>query len=318
MPVAPPNEAPCPPPPPARADGAGLVAGQPAQAVVADGELQDAVGGRAAEVGPVRRRGELRGQDPPARAGDDAGSHQQRLPDPLAQPGRSGPQVGGGEPRHHQERLHHLGQEREPDQQAGEHQPPGPPVLDRADQRVGRRGHQQHEQRVRVVEPEHQRRRRGERQYQPGDQASRGPEPALDRGVEQQDRAHALQRLRCQHRPLAEAEYPPGQLHHPQRARRLVHGDEAGLVERAEEERLPALRAGLDRGRVEVVRPAVPAQVPQVEEGGQREQPEQRRASPAGIGLRPAQQAPGPAGAGSPRVPRDGNGCGRAQLVRSP
>src|SRR6185437_3287223 len=74
----------------------------------------------------------------------------------------------------------------------------------------------------------------------------------------------------------------------------LVHGDEAGLVERAEEERLPALRAGLDRSRVEVVRPAVPAQVPQVEDGGQREQSEQRRASPPGIGQRPAQQPPGP------------------------
>src|SRR5262249_13709052 len=79
------------------------------------------------------------------------------------------------------------------------------------------------------------------------------------------------------------------------------------------------LRAGLDRGRVEVVRPAVPGEVPQVQHRGQREQPAQRRAGPTGIGLRPAQQAPGPAGPGTARrVPRDGNGGGRAHVVRSP
>ena len=269
-------------------DRTGLVAGEPAQAVVPDGQLQDVVIGGAAEVRPVGGRRELRGQDPPARAHDDADAHQHRLPDPPAEPGRPGPQVGDREARHHKERLQHLGQEREPQQQPGEHQPLGAAVLDRPDQRVRGRGHQQHEQRVGVVEPEHQRGHRGEREHRPGDEPRRRPEPALDRGVKQQDRTHALERLRRQHRPLAEAENPPGYLHNPQRGGCLVHGDEVGLVERAEEEGLPALGAGLDRGRVEVIRPAIPAQVPQVEDGGQREQPEQRRPGPPGICFRPA------------------------------
>ena len=41
------------------------------------------------------------------------------------------------------------------------------------------------------------------------------------------------------------------QLHRPQRRRRLVDGDEVARVERAEEQRLPAARAGLDGGGVE-------------------------------------------------------------------
>ena len=146
-----------------------------AQAVVPDGQLQDVVVGRTAEIGPVGRWRQLGGQDPPARSGDDADPHEHRLPDPLTEPGRAGPQVGDRESRYHQERLQHLGQEREPDQDPAEHQPLRPPVLDRADQRVCRRGHEQHQQRVRVVEPEHQGGNRSEGEHEPGDQAAGGP-----------------------------------------------------------------------------------------------------------------------------------------------
>ena len=56
----------------AAADAAGLVAGQPAEAVVAEDELEDAVVLRAADVGPHRGRDQLDHRDPPA------GRHQQR------------------------------------------------------------------------------------------------------------------------------------------------------------------------------------------------------------------------------------------------
>ena len=86
-PVAPPK--PPPPPPPPRApppmEPVSLPV-EPAEAVVADGELQDVVVGRAAEVRPVGRRGQLGGQHPPAGAGHDGRAGQQQLPDPLAQP----------------------------------------------------------------------------------------------------------------------------------------------------------------------------------------------------------------------------------------
>src|SRR5262249_364933 len=82
--------------------------------------------------------------------------------------------------------------------------------------------------------------------------------------------------------PVVQPEDPRGQLHDPQRRRGLVHGDEAGPVERAEEERLPARRAGRRGGRVEVVGPAVTAQPGQVEDRGRQKQPQGGRPGPGG------------------------------------
>ena len=93
-----------------------------------------------------------------------------------------------------------------------------------------------------------------------------------------------------------------GQLHHPQRGRGLVDGDEVGGVERAEEERLPALRAGLDRGRVEVVGPAVAAQA---------------RTGRAARSPRAGRAAPGRAHAGSVGRPRSSRAA-RPPAGRSP
>src|SRR5581483_2105765 len=57
---------------------------------------------------------------------------------------------------------------------------------------------------------------------------------------------------------------------------RLVHRDEAGRVERAEEERLPALAPRLDRCGIEAVRPAARTQVGEVEDRRAREQRDER------------------------------------------
>ena len=90
-------------------------------------------------------------------------------------------------------------------------------------------------------------------------------------------------------------------------------------VEGAEEERLPAPGPGVDRGGVEVVGPAVPAEVDQVQERGQRQQPDQGGPGPARVGVRPAQQpfrcgrarAGGPSPGARPAVVVAVNGCSR-------
>src|ERR1017187_10904712 len=67
--AGPPQIAPPPPPAAPPADRAGLVPGQPAEAVIAERELQHAVVGRPADVGPVGGGGELHDRDPPAGRG---------------------------------------------------------------------------------------------------------------------------------------------------------------------------------------------------------------------------------------------------------
>src|SRR3954453_18364041 len=65
-PVAP-QPPPCPPgPPPPAAAPPGLVTGQPAEAVLAEGQLEDRVVLRATDVRPRRRRPHLDGRHPPA------------------------------------------------------------------------------------------------------------------------------------------------------------------------------------------------------------------------------------------------------------
>ena len=77
--------------------------------------------------------------------------------------------------------------------------------------RPGGAHQQEHEHRVGVVEAEHQRRHRGQRQDGTGDEAGRGAEPAPHRRVQDADRGHAEQRLRHQDRPGAQPEEPHAQ-----------------------------------------------------------------------------------------------------------
>ena len=106
-----------------------------------------------------------------------------------------------------------------------------------------------------------------------------GDDTRLHRGVEQRDRGDALQRLRHEDRPRVQPEDPHRQVHHPQRRRRLVDGDEVGRVERAEQERRPALAAGLGRRRVVLVGPARLGQPDQVQQRGAEQQRGQREPS---------------------------------------
>ena len=64
--------APPPPPPP---DAARLVAGQPAEAVVAEDQVEDAVVLRAADVGPVGGRGQRDRGHPPSGGDHDRDAH---------------------------------------------------------------------------------------------------------------------------------------------------------------------------------------------------------------------------------------------------
>ena len=100
----------------AAADAAGLVAGEPAEAVVAEGQLEDAVGLGAADVRPGRRRQQLHDRDPPAGRGHHRRPGGGQLAEPAAQrPGGRG-QVDEGEGGDDQQRLELLGQEAEPTQ----------------------------------------------------------------------------------------------------------------------------------------------------------------------------------------------------------
>ncbi len=96
----------------------------------------------------------------------------------------------------------------------------------------------------------------------------------------------AHQRLRQQHRERAEPEQPAGQAHHPHRCGRLVDRDRVARVQRAEQPRLPVLRACLRRGRVVVVGPAGRAEPPQVQHGGRGQQRQHARGAPSAASRR--------------------------------
>ena len=304
----------------APADRAGLGAVEPAEAVVAEGELEDRVVLRAADVGPRRGRPEAHDRDPPAGGEDHPGRSAEQVED-LAAPGDAGVQrVDRDQRRDHQERLQHLRQEREPDEHAGEGEPAGRATgcagrsrhrgLDGAQGGVRRPHEQQDEHRVGVVEAEHQHRDRGQRHHRAGEQpGAPRARRTTDRGVEQTHRRHSLERLRHQDAPRREPEEPDGQAHRPERQRCLVDGDGAGGVGGAEEERLPRLGAGLGGRGVERVRPAGRAQPPQVEDRGREEQTGERQ--PLGRHGETREREPPPG-----RRPRPGNGgAGRARSV---
>ena len=263
--------------------------------------------GRAVDHRARRRGPERDDRHPPAGAHDHRGAAREQLCHPPAQaPGRRD-QVHEREARHDQERLHHLGQEREARsaRPTTEH-PACRAALERPHEAVRRRDQQADEQRVGVVEAEHQRRDRRDREHRAGEQARRRRRTTASRSPSSRPTASTPSSdLGHEHARAREAEDPPGQRHHPQRRRRLVDRDEVRRVERAEEERLPALRAGLHGGRVEAVGVAGRGEVPQVGDRGGDEQPDEQPGAPT----------PGPRRARAPAtrtVPPDLNRAGRA------
>src|SRR5205085_5938120 len=135
----------------------------------------------------------------------------------------------------------------------------------------------------------------------------RAPVPPADRRVAQAYRRHALQRLGDEHAPGAEPEDAPGERHDPQRGGRFVDGDEAGGVERPEEEGPPAPGARLDGRGIEVVAVAVGAKAPEIEDAGPGEQCQEGEANPGWI-VRRAVDEPAPGGAPNGLAPRSGTG----------
>ena len=193
-------------------------------------------------------RDQLDDGDPPS------GRHQQRHagPDQLAEPAPQGrrrrDEVDEAEGRDHQQGLEHLREEAEADQGEGEEEPAGRGGLQRPDHRVRAGGQQQHEQRVGVVEAEHEHGDRREREHGPGQQAGRGREPAPDRrrrGSPPRPRPPTPAGTRMLHelRPKIRAE---SAMTHSE-AGGLSTVIEAAASDAAEEERLPALRARLRR-----------------------------------------------------------------------
>ena len=229
-------------------DAPRLVPGEPAEAVVAEDQAEDAVVLRAAYVRPARGGPERDGGDPPARGDDERSSGCEQLTDSTPERRRGCDEIDESEARDDEERLQHLREEGQADEGADEEEPTGRGALERPRERI--RGGDEHEgeQRVRVVEPEHEGRDRGERENEAREQAGARAEPAPHGRVQETDRGHAFEGLRGQDAPRVDAEQACGEVHHPERRGRLVDGDEVGGVERAEEERLPALRRRLHRG----------------------------------------------------------------------
>ncbi len=303
----------------AGADRAGLRTVQPAEAVVAEGQLEDRVVLRATDVGARRRGPDADDRDPPAGRQDRPGRRAEQVEEPSA-PARAGVQrVDRDQCRDHQERLQHLRQEREADQDAGEGEPASRTAagigsgrdrrLDGAQGGVRRCHEQQDEHRIGVVEAEHQHRDRSQRHHGTGDQRGRPrARRTTDGGVEQPHGRHALERLRHQDAPRREPEDPNRQTHRPQGEGRLVDGDRVGRIGGAEEEGLPRLGPGLGSGGVERVGPAGRAQAPQVEDRGREEQAGERQRARAARGAaragRPPTLVPGPPTAGRPGAVR--------------
>ena len=175
-------------------------------------------------------------------------------------------EVGDRKSRHDQHHLQLLGEEAEPDEHADQDHPPKPACLNGFQTRPDRGDHQQDEQRLGIVEPEHHRGDRGERQRRTGEDACPVPEVPARHPVEQCHRSHAHQGVGHQDRPRVQSEDPHRQRRNPQRRRRFVDRDRVRHIRRPEEPCLPRLRPGLDRRGVERVGPTVRREVPEVDD----------------------------------------------------
>jgi hypothetical protein len=259
------------------AEATGLVAGQPSQTVVAQGQFDDAVVLRSTDV-RARGGGPQFDQQQVPPAAEHHRRHGACEPEQAgAQWHGGGDEEGDSERRQDQEGLQHLGEERDADRGPRAGQPPAAGAfLAGPLHAVGAGAQGQHQEGIGVVEAEHQGRDRGQREHRTGQQRGRRPSGTTDGGVQQRDGSDSLQGLRHQHAPRVESEEPDRDVHHPQRGGRLVDRDRVGRVAGAEQHGRPILRAGLDRRRVEPVRPAADPQVPQIEHGGAEEQDAQR------------------------------------------
>ena len=188
------------------ADAARLVPAEPADAVVAEDEVEEAVVGGPADVGPVRRRGQLHDGHPPPGRHDEGDPGVDELHDAATELGRPGEQVDEGQHRHEDQCLQHLGDEAEADQRPGQDHPAGPSRLEGPDGGVRGAGEEQGEEGVGVVEPEHQGGHRGEGHDRAGQQRRPRGEPPAHAGVEQSDRGHSLEGLGDQDAPGVHAE----------------------------------------------------------------------------------------------------------------
>ena len=124
---------------PVTADAAGLVAGEAAEAVVAEDEVELRVVGRTAHVGTVGGRRQLDGGHPPSGRHDQGDGGVDELDDATTELGRTGQQVDEGQHGQEDEGLEHLGDEAEPDEGAGQDDPAGAAALDGPHGGVGRR-----------------------------------------------------------------------------------------------------------------------------------------------------------------------------------
>ncbi len=161
--------------------------------------------------------------------------------------------------------------------------PAGAAGLHGRPQRPCRQEAEQGEEGIRVVEAEHQDGdwREGERQG--GKVRCHVPGPPPHQAVQDEDRGDAGGGLGQQHAPRGEPEDPGREDLHPQGGRRLVDGDEVAGVDRAEEERLPALCPRLDRRCVIRVAVADATEAPDVEHGGEDGDPSERQVGPCGM-----------------------------------
>ena len=215
----------------AAGDAAGLVAGQAPEPVVAEGELEEAVGLRSADVRTQRGRDELDDGDPPSGRDDDRTERGEQVPEPLL-PGR--PVRPRGRRPASTGRMRNacscLVRKPNPTATPAQTTQRSLPGLDAAEREVGRRREQEHEQCIRVVEPEHQGRDRGDREHAARQQGRLRREVASHDAVHDGDRRDAHQRFRNQDAPRAETEEPDRERHDPQARRRLVDGDRVGRV----------------------------------------------------------------------------------------
>ena len=103
-------------------------AGDAVNSVVAQRQLQQAVRGGAADVGPRVGRPQLDESDVPTRRRDHRGGADHQLPDSLPHSDGCGDQERQRQARHHQEGLQHLRQEGEAERRTGQRHPPGAAV----------------------------------------------------------------------------------------------------------------------------------------------------------------------------------------------
>ncbi|SFS36478.1 hypothetical protein SAMN05660874_00550 [Saccharopolyspora flava] len=225
----------------------------------------------AAHVRPGRGRHEVDHQQP-RRAHRRQRDPRHAQVEQLARPRRAGrQQVDRRDHRDHEERLQHLGVERQADRDRAPHQRHQPSRPDRVRGRPQRQRQQQGQQHVRVVVPGHHHRDRRHRQRQSRQRPGGGAETAAHHVLHHPHRGHPGDGLGQQQAPGVEPEDPRGQRLHPQGQRWFVDRDERSRVHRAVEERLPAPRHPQHRGRVVGVGPLVDRQRPGVEERGERQ-----------------------------------------------